>query len=133
MCTQYLTRLEEPQVPPYPAADMAQGLYAALAQFLAPLLLELDARVDKRLVRTFLQTVTVILTFRDRVNGLLLSEMGGYLDTPDRAKAGHQAPLAAVALCEMVRRTDPTVSLGTGHAPVASVERRRGGGAGHLG
>jgi hypothetical protein len=88
MCTQYLTRLEEPQVPPYPAADMAQGLYAALARFLAPLLMELDARIDKRLVRTFLQTVAIILTFRDRVNGLLLSEMGGYLDTPDKAPAG---------------------------------------------
>ncbi len=50
--------------------------------------MELDARLDKRLVRTFLQTVTVILTFRDRVNGLLLSEMGGYLETPDKAPAG---------------------------------------------
>ena len=88
MSTQYLTRLEEPPVPPYHAADMAQGLYAALAGFLAPLLMELDARIEKRLVRTFLQTVTVILTFRDRVNGLLLSEMGGYLDTPDKAPAG---------------------------------------------
>jgi hypothetical protein len=27
-------------------------LYAALARFLAPLLIELDARLDKRLVRT---------------------------------------------------------------------------------
>jgi len=67
---------------------MAQGLYAALARFLAPLLMELDARIDKRLVRTFVQTIAVILTFRDRVNGLLLSEMGGYLDTPDKAPAG---------------------------------------------
>jgi len=88
MSTQYLTQLEEPQVPPYPAPDMAQGLYGALACFLAPLLIELDARIDKRLVRTFLQTVAVILTFRDRVNGLLLSEMGGYLDSPDKAPAG---------------------------------------------
>lgn len=88
MSTQYLTQVEEPQIPPYPAAEMAQGLYATLAGFLAPLLIELDARIDKRLVRTFLQTVTVILTFRDRINGLLLSEMGGYLLTPDQAPAG---------------------------------------------
>src|SRR5437660_1657910 len=88
MSTQYLTRAEEPPVPAYPAAEMAQGLYAALARFLAPLLIEVDARIDKRLVRTFLQTVAVILTFRDRVNGLLLSEMGGCLDTPDKAPAG---------------------------------------------
>jgi hypothetical protein len=94
MSTQYLTPVEKPQVPPYHAADMAQGLYATLARFLAALLIELDARIDKRLVRTFVQTIAVILTFRDRVNGLLLSEMGGYLDTPDQAKAGYQAPLA---------------------------------------
>jgi len=31
MSTQYLTRVEESQVPPYCAADMAQGLYTALA------------------------------------------------------------------------------------------------------
>jgi hypothetical protein len=99
MSTQYLTPVEKPQVPPYHAADMAQGLYATLA----PLLIELDARIDKRLVRTFVQTIAVILTFRDRVNGLLLSEMGGYLDTPDQAKAGYQAPLAPAALCQMVR------------------------------
>jgi len=67
---------------------MAQGLYGALARFLAPLLMELDSRIDKRLVRTFLSTVAVILTFRDRVNGLVLSELGGYLETPDKAPAG---------------------------------------------
>lgn len=88
MSTQYLTCLEKPQVAPYDAGEMAQGLYAALARFLAPLLIELDARIDKRLVRTFLQTVAIILTFRDRVNGLLLSEMGGYLESPDKAPAG---------------------------------------------
>ncbi len=76
MSTHYLTCVEQPQVPSYHAADMAQGLYAALARFLAPLLIELDAAIDKRLVRTFLQTVAVILTFRDRVNGLLRSRNG---------------------------------------------------------
>ncbi len=88
MSIQYLTRQEDVPVPCYAAEGMAQGLYGALARFLAPLLMELDARIDKRLVRTFLQTVAVILTFRDRVNGLLLSELGGYLDTPDKAPAG---------------------------------------------
>ncbi len=68
--------------------DCTQPWHGSLARFLAPLLVELDARIDKRLVRTFVQTVAIILTFRDRVNGLLLSEMGGYLDTPDKAPAG---------------------------------------------
>ena len=74
MQTQYLIRQETLQVPPYDGACMAQGLSAQLASFLFPLLVELDRRLDKRLVRTFLQTVAVILTFRDRANGLLLSE-----------------------------------------------------------
>jgi len=67
---------------------MAQGLGEALARFLFPLLVELDTLLDKRLVRTFLATIQVIITFRDRANGLLLSELGGYLETPDKAPAG---------------------------------------------
>jgi hypothetical protein len=88
MQTQYLIRQEAPQVPPYDAAGIAQGLSAQLAHFLFPLLVELDRRLDKRLVRTFLQSVAVILTFRDRANGLLLSELGGYLLSADQAPAG---------------------------------------------
>ena len=45
-----------------------------------PLLLELDQGLDKRLIRTFVQAIEAILTFRDRINGLLLSELGSYLD-----------------------------------------------------
>ncbi len=133
MSTQYLTCLEEPQIPPYKAAEMAQGLYAALAGFLAPLLIELDARIDKRLVRTFLQTVTVILTFRDRINGLLLSEMGGYLDTPDKAPAGTKRLSRRLALCQMVRRTDSRLSRASGDKPVERLEKRGAGCPGHLG
>lgn len=88
MQTQYLIRQEAPQVPPYDAAQMAQGLGGQLAHFLFPLLVQLDVLLDKRLVRTFLQTIEVIITFRDRAHGLLLSELGGYLDTPDKAPAG---------------------------------------------
>jgi hypothetical protein len=40
------------------------------------------------LVRTFVQIIAVILTFRDRANGLLLSELGGYLLSPEHAPAG---------------------------------------------
>ncbi len=67
---------------------MAQGLAEALAHFLFPLLVELDRLLDKRLVRTFLCTIQVIITFRDRANGLLLSELGGSLETPDKAPTG---------------------------------------------
>ncbi|GAC1400263.1 MAG: hypothetical protein NVSMB49_12100 [Ktedonobacteraceae bacterium] len=84
----YLVHHVPPQVPPYEAAGMSQGLTTQVAQFLFPLLVELDALVDKRLVRTFVQMITVILTFRDRANGLLLSELGGYLLSPEHAPAG---------------------------------------------
>ena len=70
MQNQYLIRREASQVPPYEAPAMAQGLGEALARFLFPLLVELDKLLDKRLVRTFLATIQVILTFRDRANGL---------------------------------------------------------------
>jgi hypothetical protein len=40
------------------------------------------------LVRTFLATVQLIITFRDRVHGLLLSEMGGLLLDPEHERAG---------------------------------------------
>jgi hypothetical protein len=39
-------------------------------------------------VRTFRQSMAVILTFRDRANGLLLSELGGYLLSAEHAPAG---------------------------------------------
>ena len=59
-----------------------------LTSFLAELLIRLDAQVDKRLVRTFLRTIIVILLFRHRQYGLLLSELGGYILSPDQAPAG---------------------------------------------
>jgi hypothetical protein len=40
MQSQYLIRREVPQVPPYEAGPMAQGLGEALARFLFPLLVE---------------------------------------------------------------------------------------------
>ena len=88
MQSQYLIGREAPQVPPYEAVAMAQGLAEAVARFLFPLLVQLDGLLDKRLVRTFLSTIQVIITFRDRANGLLLSELGGYLESPDKAPAG---------------------------------------------
>ncbi len=88
MSTQYLTVDPPPQAPAYDPQEMAQGLGWGLMIFLAPLLYELNALLDKRLVRTFVQSVEAILTFRDRINGLLLSELGGYLDQMGSAAAG---------------------------------------------
>ena len=62
-------------------------LRGQLAAFLAPLLAQLDTRVDARLVRTFQRTIDVLIAFRHRNYGLLLSELGGYLLPPEHAPA----------------------------------------------
>src|SRR5260370_35055444 len=67
---------------------MAQGLEERFDVFLFPMCVTLDQPLDKRLVRPFLETIQVILGYRDRVGGLLLSELGGYLLSPDKAPAG---------------------------------------------
>lgn len=67
---------------------VSHHLAEQLADFVAPLLLELDTLIDKRLVRTLLATLSVIVQFRNRANGLLLSELGAYLMPPDQAPAG---------------------------------------------
>lgn len=53
MSKQYLIRQDKPQVPPYDAAQVAQGLTEQLAQFLWPFLVSLDAVLDKREVAHF--------------------------------------------------------------------------------
>lgn len=57
-------------------------------QFLKPLLVELNGMVDRRIVQTFLGTVLAIVIHRHRHNGLLLSELGGYLLSVQQAPAG---------------------------------------------
>ncbi|WP_420644029.1 transposase [Candidatus Leptofilum sp.] len=59
-----------------------------LSLFLAPLKKQLDKTVDKRLVRTLEQLVQTIIIFRHQSYGLLLSELGGYLLSPEQAPAG---------------------------------------------
>ena len=56
--------------------------------FLKPLLTQLNQGLDRRLVCTFLQTILVLLAHRHRNQGLVLSELGGYLASPRHAPAG---------------------------------------------
>src|SRR3989442_957562 len=88
MADKHLIEQDVPQVPPYEEVAMAEGLGLHLVQFLYPLLVVLNAELPKRLVRTFVRTVEGIIAFRDRANGLLLSELGGYLLGPEQAPAG---------------------------------------------
>jgi hypothetical protein len=57
-------------------------------EYLKPLLEDLHRRVDRRLVKTLLDLVLVILMHRHRNNGLLLSELGDHLLGGERGPAG---------------------------------------------
>jgi hypothetical protein len=67
---------------------LARTLRERLQSFLAPLLVRLDEQLDSRLVRTLAATVEVLLHHRHGSAGLLLSELGAYLTSPEHAPAG---------------------------------------------
>jgi len=60
--------------------DLSHDYGRKFADFLSPLLQELDETVDKRPLRTLVQGTEAILAFRDRAHGLLLSELGDAMD-----------------------------------------------------
>ena len=66
----------------------SQKLEHLLVKFLAPLLNNLNQQIDRRLVSTFLGLAMAILLHRHRNNGLLLSELGGYLLGSEHCCAG---------------------------------------------
>ena len=47
-----------------------------------PILASLKQKLDRRLVNTFQGSVRAIIKHRHRNNGLLLSELGGYVGPP---------------------------------------------------
>jgi hypothetical protein len=68
--------------------EVACQLVKRLDQFLAPLLIVLDAYLDKRLVGTLVDLVVSLVQLRHREAGMLLSELGAMLLTPQQAPAG---------------------------------------------
>jgi hypothetical protein len=68
--------------------DQAQLLHDKLIEFVGGLLQDLDAKLDKRLVKTFVLTLQAILSFRHSRYGLLLSELGAYILSAEHAPAG---------------------------------------------
>lgn len=57
-------------------------------EFVKPLLKGMHERLDRRLVKTFIDLMLVIVMLRNRHQGLLLSELGGQLLGGGRATAG---------------------------------------------
>lgn len=62
------------------AQKASQEIARMLEMFLSPLLVVLDRHLDKRLVRTFVQCCVAIIRLRSNKQGLLLSELGSYMD-----------------------------------------------------
>ncbi len=58
----------------------SQEIASLLEEFLSPLLIVLDGLLDKRLVRTLVQCCVAMIRFRNTKQGLLLSELGSYMD-----------------------------------------------------
>ena len=71
-------------------AGLRQGQQMAdlLELFIGPLGGCLDARLDRRLVRTFFLALAAMIGLRHNRSGLLLSELGAHIISPDRAPAG---------------------------------------------
>jgi len=68
--------------------DLAFEVGERCWRFLQPLLRELDAVLDVRLVRTMAATVSALVRHRNRALAPLLSELGAYLAGPTHAPAG---------------------------------------------
>ncbi len=59
---------------------LAEQYGSHLLRFLSPLAKELHSSMDIRPLRTLVQTVEALVAFRDSTHGLLLTELGSYLD-----------------------------------------------------
>ena len=70
------------------SALLAQRTHKRLVAFVWPLLTLLNQQLDVRLVRTFLASLHGIVLWRNRAHGLLLSELGAFIASPDHAPAG---------------------------------------------
>lgn len=66
----------------------AEELERDLVNYVKPVLKRLNEKIDRRLVKTFLGLVMAIIEHRHRNNGLLLSELGGYLLGSESCCAG---------------------------------------------
>src|SRR5438445_11823005 len=60
--------------------ELSQGYGRNFLRFLEPLVRELDVTVDKRPLRTLMQTVEAMVSLRARNHALLLSELAVYRD-----------------------------------------------------
>jgi hypothetical protein len=77
--SKYVMKMEMPQVPDWEEGEMAEAVGRDLLIYLAPLLMRLEKVLDKRVVRTFAQTILAIVRNRDRARCLVQTELGAGL------------------------------------------------------
>jgi hypothetical protein len=80
--------MQAPAVVAATTSALTRTVFGRLQAFVQPLVHRLDERLDARLVRTFVTTLHVLLQNRYRAGGLLLTELGALLTSPDHAAAG---------------------------------------------
>src|SRR5512134_82144 len=68
--------------------ERSRGLEKQLVKMVWPILVDLKQKVDRRLVKTLLGLVMVLVMHRHRNQGLVLSELGGYLLDVEQGPAG---------------------------------------------
>ena len=68
--------------------EQGQEVANILQLFIGPLEQWLDQQIDRRLVRTFFLALAAIVRLRHSRSGLLLSELGAHVLSPDQAPAG---------------------------------------------
>jgi hypothetical protein len=90
MQEQYRTLAPDEQALTAIDREVASQLVGRFDQFFAPLGVVLDAYLDKRLVRTLLELMVSLIQLRHREAGVLLSELGVMLLSPQQGPAGNK-------------------------------------------
>ena len=110
--SKYVMKQEVPQAPEWEEVDMAQRVGQDLLEFLAPLLVRLEVVLDKRLVRTFAQTILAIVRNRDRARCLVQMELGALSTSGRQSESRSQTPAQPVEKPALEKRLDRRMAAG---------------------
>jgi len=119
--SKYVMKLEVPQAPEWEEQEMAEAMGQDLLSFLAPLLMRLEAALDKRLVRTFAQTILAIVCNRDRARCLVQMELGALSTSGGQGKSRRQTPAQPAENPALEKRVDRRMAAGRSRASGAAV------------
>ncbi len=86
--SKYVMKKESPQAPDWQEEMMAEAVGRDLLIYLAPLLMRLSEVLDKRVVRTFAQTILAIVRDPGCARCLVQMELGALLLGATKARAG---------------------------------------------